>query len=101
MALAREDFEKETLEAWRVFVDSLDQSLVRLEKDLEEGKEMRDICTDEWCRATEHYIDDIGNALFSISEPRWASEEDSKKIKNLKRRLHDLYAEYKGVVHSQ
>ena len=101
MALVREDFEKETLDAWRVFVHSLDQSLVRLEQDLKEGKEMMDICTDEWCRATEHYIDDIGNALFSISEPRWASQEDSKKIKDLKRRLHDIYAEYKGISKSR
>ena len=97
MALIREDFEEETLNAWRVFINSLDQSLVLLEQDLQEGKEMLNICTDEWCRATEHYIDDIGNALFSISEPRWSSEEDSKRIKDLKRRLHDIYAQYKGI----
>ena len=101
MAIVRDDFEKETIEAWRVFVDSLDQSIVHLEQDLKEGKEMLDICTDEWCRATEHYIDDIGNALFSIHEPRWASKEDSKRIKDLKRRLHDIYAEYKGVKKSR
>ena len=98
MALVRVDFEKETIEAWRVYVESLDQSLNRLEQDLNEGKEMLEICTDEWCRATEHYIDDIGNALFSISEPRWSSDEDSNRIKDLKRRLHDIYAEYKGVA---
>ena len=38
MALVREDFEKETLEAWRVFVHSLDQSLVNLEQDLKVAK---------------------------------------------------------------
>jgi hypothetical protein len=97
MGLIRDDFEKETLDAWRTFVDSLDKSLAHLERDLTEAEEMRDICTDEWCQATEHYIDDIGNALFSISEPRWSSKEDSKKIKDLKRRLHDIYAKYKGV----
>ena len=64
MALIREDFEKETLEAWKTFIDSLDKALTKLEQELEEGKEMLDICTDEWCQATEHYIDDIGNALF-------------------------------------
>jgi len=100
MALVREDFEKETLEAWKTFVDSLDRALTNLEQELKEGKEMRDICTDEWCQATEHYIDDIGNALFSISEPRWASEEDSRRIKSLKRRLHDMYAEYKVLPKS-
>ena len=71
MALVRDDFEKETIEAWRVFVDSLDRSLVHLEQDLKEGIEVREICTDERCQATERYVDDIGNALFSTSEPRW------------------------------
>jgi hypothetical protein len=33
--------------------------------------------------------------IFSISEPYWSSEEDSKKIKEPKRRVHDLYAKYK------
>jgi hypothetical protein len=42
-------------------------------------------------------MDELGNALFSISEPRWSSDEDSGKIKELKHRLHDLYAKYKSV----
>ncbi len=100
MALVREDFEQETLEAWKTFVDSLDSALTKLEQELKDGKEMLDICTDEWCQATEHYIDDIGNSLFSISEPRWASEEDSRRIKDLKRRLYDIYAEYKVLPKS-
>ena len=52
---------------------------------------------DEWCEATEHVIDELSNALFSISEPRWSSPEDSKKIKRLKRRVYDLYVNYRGV----
>ena len=49
-------------------------------------------CTGEWCEATEHVIDELSNSLFSISEPPWSSEEDSKKLKGLERRAHDLYA---------
>ena len=55
-------------------------------------------CTGEWCEATEHVIDELSNSLFSISEPRWSSEEDSKKLKALKRRIHDLYAKYKATA---
>ena len=69
-----------------------------LEKGLAEASEMRDICTDEWCVATEHVIDELANSLFSISEPKWSSPEDSKKIKVLKRRVHDLYAKYKATA---
>ncbi len=42
-------------------------------------------------------IDELANSLFSISEPRWAAPEDSKKIKALKRRVYDLYVNYRGV----
>jgi len=44
-----------------------------------------------------HLFDELGNALFSISEPRWSSDEDSKRIKALKRRLYDIYVNYRGV----
>lgn len=61
---------------------------------------MSEKCTGEWCEATEHVIDELSNSLFSISEPRWSSEEDSKKLKALKRRIHDLYTKYKSVAHA-
>ena len=97
MALIKESFEKDTLEAWRTYLTALEQSLEKLEQDIKEAAEMSDVCTEEWCTATEHVIDELGNSLFSISEPRWSDESDSKRIKALKRRLHDLYAKYKGV----
>jgi hypothetical protein len=81
MALIKEDFEKETLEAWRIYTAALEKSLDKLEQDINEASEMSDTCTGEWCAATEHVIDELGNALFSISEPRWSDESDSKKNK--------------------
>lgn len=100
MTMIKESFENETLEAWRTYTASLESSLENLEKDINEASEMADACTGEWCTAIEHVIDELGNALFSISEPRWADKSDSKKIKTLKRRLHDIYSKYKGVSSS-
>lgn len=97
MALTLDIFKKETLAAWEAYLDSLEKSLKQLESDIDEAAAMTDMCTGEWCQATEHVIDDLGNALFSISEPRWSSEEQSNRIKSLKRRLHDLYAKYKSA----
>jgi hypothetical protein len=82
-------------EWWQAYVQGLEQSLDLLDGEIKQAKEMQDTCTDEWCTATDHYIDDIANAVFTISEPRWASEEDSKKLKSLKRRVHDLYADFR------
>lgn len=58
---------------------------------------MREVCTDEWCEATEHVIDELSNSLFSISEPRWIPETESMKLRQLKKKVHDLYARYKII----
>ena len=80
--------------AWTTYVQNLESSLVQLEKDIGAAVKAREGCTDEWCQATEHVLDELGNALFSIHEPSFSKEIDSKKIKELKRRLHDAYATF-------
>lgn len=86
------------VKTWRTFIDNLESSLDVLEKGVDEAAEMSDICTSEWCEATEHVMDELSNSLFSISEPRWSSDEDSRKIRALKQKVHDIYAKYKGVT---
>jgi hypothetical protein len=92
------DVQTSLVSTWKGFVSNMEQSLNMLEKGIDEAAEMRNICTDEWCVATEHVIDELANSLFSISEPKWSSPEDSKKIRDLKRRVHDLYAKYKSAA---
>ena len=82
----------------REFMKNLERSTRLLEQDIEEAAEMGKICTDEWCLATEHTLDDLANMIFSISEPRWATPEDSLKIRGLRHKVHDLYANYKSVL---
>lgn len=84
-------------ESWKMFMESMNQSLDMLEKDIEEVAQMQDACTSEWCEATEHVLDELSNSVFSISEPRWAPKEMSDKIKELKKRTHDLYSRYKSA----
>jgi len=86
------------MRAHRDFMTNLGDSTNLLEKDITEAAEMGKICTDEWCLATEHTLDELANMIFSISEPRWATNEDSQKIKKLRHRVHDLYAKYKSVT---
>ena len=69
-----------------------------LEQGIDEAAEMGKTCTDEWCLATEHALDDFANMIFSISEPHWATDgKDSEKIRTLQHRVHDLYEKYKNV----
>lgn len=97
MSMPRDEIEKEMTEAWTTYLQALERSIEILDRDITEAREMGKVCTGEWCQATEHVIDELSNALFSISEPRWADPEDSKKIKVLKRRVYDLYVNYRGV----
>jgi len=82
----------------REFMKNLERSTYLLEQDIVETAEMERICTDEWCLATEHNLDELANMIYSISEPRWANGHDSEKIKGLRHQVHDLYAQYKRVA---
>lgn len=97
MSMPKDEMQREYMDAWRTYLKSFEKSLENLEADINEASEMTEICTDEWCQATEHVIDELSNALFSISEPRWSNPEDSAKLKELKRRVHDLYADYRST----
>jgi small-conductance mechanosensitive channel len=95
--MPKDEMQQEYVNSWRNYLNSLDLAVQKLESDIKEASELTGVCTDEWCEATEHVIDELSNALFSISEPRWSNQEDSLRIKQLKRRVHDLYADYRNV----
>ena len=97
MSMPKDEIQKEMAEAWSVFVAALGKSLSKLEKDIKEAGEMAHECTSEWCEATEHVIDELANALFSISEPRWLDKRMSDQIKELKYRVYKLYANSRNV----
>lgn len=82
--------------AHREFMTNLEKTIDLLGQDIDEATEMTQICTDEWCNATEDVIDELHKCIYSISEPRWLTAEDSKKISQLRRRVHDLYAKHKS-----
>jgi hypothetical protein len=98
--MPRDNIYSEMNEAWGTYLTALEKSIDMLEKDIEEAKKLAGVCTNEWCEAIEHVIDDLNNALFSISEPRWSDIDYSKRIKTLKRRIYDIYVNYKDVYAS-
>lgn len=97
MSMPKNELLEEMTSSWSTFVHSMEDSLVKLENDIKEATDMAGVCKGEWCETTEHVIDDLANSLYSISEPRGSSAEDSRKIKELKKRVHDLYANYRTV----
>lgn len=97
MSMPKNETQQEIVDAWRIYIDGLEKALTQLDEDIKEASQIAGTCTNEWCAATEHVIDELNNSLFSISEPRWANKEDSKRLKDLKRRVYDLYADYRDV----
>lgn len=91
------EMEETMLRAHREFLAHLEKSLNLVAQDIDEAKEMTHICTKEWCLATESVLDELAKVVFAISEPRWLAKKDSKKISDLRHRIHDLYARYKAV----
>lgn len=83
--------------AHRNFMENLSESLAILEHDIDEAKEVDNICTGEWCTAVESSLDELAKYIYSISEPRWVSNTDSHKLSEMRRRVHDIYARYRGV----
>jgi len=93
--------QKEMVESFQMshrnYMKNLNICLDNLEKDFEESREIDNICTGEWCRAIEFSLDEMAKDLYSISEPRWVSDDYSRTLRNMRRRLHDLYAKYHGM----
>ncbi len=98
MSMPNQALNEGLIQNWRQYIDNLEKSLDLVEQELNEAAEIREVCTSEWCEATDHIFDELSNFLFSISEPKGASDEDSQRLKALKRRLHDLYAQYKNTA---
>ena len=102
MVMPKDSFQtvvqQRVIDSWRQLIRNMEESLNMVEEGLDEASQLRGICTAEWCVATEHVIDELSNSLFSISEPHWSSEEDSKKMKMLRRRVHELYVKYKAIA---
>ncbi|MFH1489997.1 MAG: hypothetical protein ABII06_13935 [Pseudomonadota bacterium] len=98
MELPDEIVRKQVYAGWTSFVENLEKSLELLEKEIDFTSKMVNACTLEWCEATERALDEISNSLFSISEPAWLPEQDSKKLKALKRKVYEVYASYKSAA---
>ena len=85
-------------QAWHAWMEGVEETLEEVDQRLGQAREVQEICTDEWCEATDTLLDDLHHVLFSISEPKWTSEEDSRKIRELRTRVRKLYERFEEVV---
>ena len=84
--------------AHREYMKNLTVCLDKIEREFEESREIDELCSGEWYRAIELSLDEFAKELYSISEPRWVSDDYSRTLRNMRRRLHDLYAKYRSTA---
>ncbi len=96
-AIYSADCLKEDDLTWKDFSESFEDSLRELERTINNISYLREVCRDALLEATECRLGEATAAAFAISEPHWASGEDTKKLRDLRKRLHDLYLDSKPV----
>ena len=84
-------------QGWKAYLNGLEDSVNKLEKHIEETGKNKEYCTEDWCYATEHVLEDLVRAVFSTSAPKTASQEDMDKLHSLQRRVQNVYARFKSV----
>ena len=73
-------------------MENLFASMQKMEQTVSEAAEMPMDCTEEWCANARALLDDLNHQIFSIHEPKWSSDEDSKRIKTMKNKIRDIYS---------
>lgn len=85
-------------DAWHVYMENLFASMQQMEQTVNEAAEMPMNCTEAWCTNARALLDDLNHQVFSIHEPKWSTAEDSARIKDMKRKIYDIYARLAEIV---
>lgn len=81
------------------FKQAIRKSIDSINKGIEDSPTGCLSCSAEWMQEFELLIDSLHKELFSISEPRNSSPATHKKLVELRRQLHDLYANQSRCCH--
>ena len=84
--------------AQKEFIEQIEEAINRLESEIKEASEVEHAGHKEWQRSIGGYIDELNRVIFSIAEPRYGSEEDHKKIADLRRKVKELYEDFKNMT---
>ena len=84
-------------DAWHSYMSNLYASMQKMEQTVNEAAEMPMDCTETWCTNARALLDDLNHQIFSIHEPKWSTPEDSKRIKEMKKKIYDIYARLAAI----
>jgi hypothetical protein len=79
---------------WTSYLQALEESLDILDKELATAEKDSQVCTIEWCTSTEELIADLVHVIYNLHVPKWISKESADRLKEQKKRIHNLYARF-------
>ena len=80
------------------YIEALEDAIKTLEDEIKEASEVEHAGHEEWEKSIEGYIDELHGIIFSLPEPRYGHNELHAKIANLRKRIKDLYADFKKMI---
>ncbi len=80
------------------YIQALEDAIKTLEDEIREASEVEQAGREDWEKSIEGYIDELHGIIFSLPEPRYGHEDLHKKIVGLRKRIKDLYADFKKML---
>ncbi len=94
MEKTKKTIKENTMTAWASYLSTLEHALLQMERSIEDSISVPSACTNEWCESVEEVIDELTEAIYAFNIPRWANQEQSARVKNLKKKAREVYAKY-------
>jgi hypothetical protein len=94
MEKTKKTIEENTMKAWASYLSTLEHSLLQMDRSIEDSISVPSACTNEWCESVEEVIDELTEAIYAFNIPRWATTDQSARVKNLKKKAREVYAKY-------
>jgi sugar-specific transcriptional regulator TrmB len=79
---------------WHSYVSALQESLDKLEREIEAAGRNSQVCTEQWCMQTDRLLAEFVSVLYSLHVPSFLSSEDRRTLEQLKRKVHELYTRF-------
>jgi len=80
------------------YINALEEVVNNLEKEIKEVIEAEKSDNPDWEKSIENYLDELHSVIYALPEPREGHKELHKKIVDLRKRIKDIYAEFKALT---
>ncbi|HHD63433.1 MAG TPA: hypothetical protein ENK96_03495 [Desulfobulbaceae bacterium] len=78
------------------YVENIEKAIQLIKEEIKEAVSVEKANHPEWQHSIGGYIDELHRVVFALAEPRYGTDEDHRKIVELRNQVKDLYAYMKN-----